>query len=315
MTKQPVSLKGKVIKATRNKYLVRVGEKIVNCVIRGKIVGAPKWGNFAVKVGDDVRIKLISENEGVIQKVLPRWSKLSRAIEGKAYKEHVIAVNIDQIVIIMSVKEPEFKSGLLDRYLVVAEKNHLKASICLNKIDLMVANHFDEIARWYTNMDYPFYFTSAKTNQGLLDFKSILKDKVSILVGQSGVGKSSLVKKIEPDLDLKVKETSQKTRKGRHATSHVELFPLHLGGYLIDTPGVRELGLWDIYKNELKEYFVDFHPYKDLCQFADCMHLKEPECAIKYAVDQGKIFRSRYSNYRNIYNDLRAAPYQLIKRR
>jgi ribosome biogenesis GTPase len=315
MTKRPVSLKGKVIKATRNKYLVQIGAKMVSCFIRGKIVGASKWENFAVKVGDDVRIKFISQNEGVIQEILPRWSKLSRAVERKAYKEHVIAVNIDQIVIIMSVKEPEFKSGLLDRYLVIAEKNHLKASICLNKVDLMVSNRFDEIARWYAKMDYPFYFTSAKTNQGLLDFKSILKNRVSILVGQSGVGKSSLIKKIEPDLNLKVKETSLKTSKGKHTTSHVELFPLHIGGYLIDTPGVRELGLWDIYQNELKEYFVDFQPYEGLCQFADCMHLKEPGCAIKSAVDQGKIFLSRYISYQKIYYDLRVAPYELIKRR
>ncbi len=306
---------GKLIKSTRNKYLVKLKDRIVNCTIRGKIVGAPQEENFTVKVGDDVRIQLLSENEGVIQEILPRRSKISRSVEGKAYKEHIIATNIDQMVIIMSTKEPDFKSGLLDRYIVIAEKNSLKAIICVNKIDLMQSDQFSEYAFWYSKLNYSFYLTSAKTEEGLSEFKSVLKNKVSVLVGHSGVGKSSLLKKIEPGLDLKIEVTSKKTRKGRHATSHVELYPLHFGGYLIDTPGVRELGLWDIYKSELKKYFVDFLAYEDQCRFKNCLHLKEPGCAVKKAVDSGKIFFRRYKNYQNIYEDLRAAPYYLIKRR
>jgi ribosome biogenesis GTPase len=147
------------------------------------------------------------------------------------------------------------------------------------------------------------------------EFKSFLTGKVSILVGHSGVGKSSMILKIEPAINLKVSEISQKTNKGKHSTTYVELFPLSFGGHLIDTPGIRELGLWDIYRNELKQYFIEFAKFERDCQFNDCLHLKEPGCAVKGAVEKANIFAERYKNYCNIYSDLRAAPYELIKRR
>jgi len=306
---------GKVLKSTRNHYLVKTDSAVLKCIVRGRVVGSVSSEHSAVKVGDDVWVEPLSSNEGAIQEILPRRSKLSRAVEGKAYREHLIAVNIDQMIIIVSVKQPEFKSGLLDRYLVIAEKNGLKSIICLNKIDLAEKSIFDETASWYQKLGYPFHYTSALTGEGMEEFKLFLKGKVSVLVGHSGVGKSSMILKIEPAIDLKISEISQKTNKGKHSTSYVELFPLSFGGYLIDTPGIRELGLWDIYQNELKQYFMEFAKLEQDCQFNDCRHLKEPGCAVKKAVEKAKISGERYKNYCNIYSDLRAAPYELIKRR
>ena len=306
---------GKVLKSTRNHYLVKTDSAILKCIVRGRVVGSESGEHSAVKVGDDVRIESITSQEGAIQEILPRRSKLSRAVEGKAYREHLIAVNIDQMIIIMAVKQPEFKSGLLDRYLVIAGKNGLTSIICLNKVDLADKSSFKQIASWYRKLGYPFHYTSVVTGEGMEEFKSLLKGKVSVLVGHSGVGKSSMIQKIEPAIDLKIADISQKTNKGKHSTSYVELFPLSFGGYLMDTPGIRELGLWDIYQNELKQYFAEFSKFERNCQFNDCQHLKEPGCAVKKAVEKGKISGERYKNYCNIHSDLRAAPYELIKRR
>ncbi len=306
---------GKVIKVTRRHYWVDIDGSIVICTIRGKLAGAPNQEMMSVKVGDDVQIRRTSSTDGVIEKILERRSKLSRAVEGKAYREHIIATNIDQILIIMSAKEPPFKSGLLDRYLVIAEHNHLKAVICINKIDLSSPEEFESYRQWYMKLGYPLFFTSAITGFGANKLISVLKNKVSALVGHSGVGKSSLIKSIEPGLDLKISPISEHTKKGIHTTTFVQLYPLSFGGYVIDTPGIRELGLWNIFQNDLKKYFVEFAAYEKNCQFNNCLHLKEPGCAVKKAVEKEEIFKERYQNYVNIYLSLRAAPYELIKTR
>ncbi len=303
---------GKVIKVTRKEYLVNVDGRTIRCAVRGKLVSAPDGKAWQVRVGDDVRIRLVDREQGVIEEILPRKSKLSRTVEGKAYREHIIATNVDQMLIVMAAREPRFKSGLLDRYLVIAEKNHLNAVICVNKIDLASREEFADYAHWYPRLGYPLFFTSAVTGEGLDELKNVLQNKVTVLVGHSGVGKSSLIKTLEPGLDLKVASISEKTGKGRHTTTFVQLFPLSFGGYIIDTPGIRELGLWDIYRDDLRHYFVEFREYQNQCQFNDCRHLQEPGCAVKQAVAEGKIFTERYENYRNIYLSLRAAPYERI---
>ena len=300
---------GKVIRATRKTFDVAVNGQIIPCVIRGKLT-AQDSEYRVVRVGDDVRIQLISPQEGVIQEILPRRTRLSRVVGSRSHREHIIATNIDQILIIMSTRNPAFKLGLLDRYLVIAEKNHLSARICINKIDLATREEFEKYVTYYSKLGYPAFFTSVVTGEGMDTLRQVLQNRVTALVGHSGVGKSSLIKAIEPGLDIKVQAVSKKTGKGVHTTTVVQLFPLSIGGFVIDTPGIRELGFWEIYRRDLKNYFIEFAQYQQQCQFADCVHLHEPGCAVKAAVEKGEILPERYDNYRSIYLSLKSAPYE-----
>lgn len=299
---------GKVLKVTRKIYDVAVGNTIIPCVVRGKLA-VDDSEYCAVRAGDNAKVSISSDGQGVIEKILPRNSSLSRIIESRAYKEHIIATNIDQILIIMSTQKPSFKSGLLDRYLIIAEKNHIKAIICINKTDLVDKKDFEIYVDEYGKLGYPAFMTSALTGEGVDEFINILKQKVTLFVGYSGVGKSSLINIIEPNADIETQGVSSKTNKGLHTTSSVQLFPLSFGGFAGDTPGIRELGLWNILRKDLKLYYVEFHKYAHECQFVDCQHINEPACAVKKALESRHIFSERYENYLNIYDSLKAAHY------
>jgi ribosome biogenesis GTPase len=300
---------GKVLKATRKIYDVAVENRVIQCTIRGKVTIDDNQ-HTSVKVGDNVKVTLISDAKGVIEEILPRYSQLSRTIESRAYQEHITVANIDQVLIILSTKNPRFKSGLLDRYLVIAEKNHLEALVCINKIDLDSEEKYREYREYYTYRGYPVYLTSALTGQGIPELKAVMQNSVTALVGHSGVGKSSIIKTIRPELDIKIQSVSERTRKGIHTTTHVQLFPIGEGGFVVDTPGIRELGFWGIYKSDLPQYFREFRQYIPDCQFGDCTHIHEPGCAVKTAVEQGEILKERYRNYVNIYDSLKSAHYE-----
>lgn len=309
MTQEDQTKKGKILKVTRKTYDVAISDRVIPCVVRGKLtIDDSEYSS--VRAGDNVIVSMVSEDEGVIQEILPRTSRLSRIIESRAYREHIIATNIDQILIITSTKKPSFKSGLLDRYIIIAEKNQIKALICINKIDLAFKQIFKKYVIEYTKLGYPSFFTSAIKGEGIEEMIKVLKNKVTLFVGHSGVGKSSLINAIQPESDIRTQEVSSSTSKGQHTTSSVQLFPLHFGGFAGDTPGIRELGLWDILKKDLKNYYIEFHQYADNCQFINCQHIKEPECAVKAAVDKGKIFKERYENYLNIFEGLKSAHYE-----
>jgi ribosome biogenesis GTPase len=300
---------GKVLKATRKTYDVALGNRVIQCTIRGKLtIDGNEY--TAVKVGDNVKVALISDEKGVIEEILPRYSHLSRSIESRAYQEHIIVANIDQVLIILSTKNPRFKSGLLDRYLVIAEKNCLKALICINKIDLSSREKYREYQEYYSQIGYQVYITSALTGEGISELEGAMQNSVTALVGHSGVGKSSIIKAIKPEVDIKIQSVSERTRKGIHTTSHVQLFPIADNGYVVDTPGIRELGFWSIYKSDLPQYFHEFKQYIPDCQFGDCTHIHEPGCAVKAAVDQEEILEERYWNYVNIYGSLKSAHYE-----
>jgi ribosome biogenesis GTPase len=266
-----------------------------------------------IAIGDRVRFTPASDGTGVIQEVLPRRNVLSREsakpMPGAHAFEQVIAANLDQVVPVFAVADPEPKWHLLDRYLVAAEAYNLPAQVVITKYDLVKGGPDEEklqaVFERYRRIGYPILLTSAKTGEGLEAVREALADKVSVLVGKSGVGKSTLLNGLEPDLGLRVGAVNATTGKGRHTTTHLEMFPLAAGGAIIDTPGIREFGLWDILPEELAYCFPEMRPYLGQCKFGlGCTHDEEPGCAIRQAVMDGAISPYRYKSYMRLKADL-----------
>lgn len=275
------------------------GIRIVTCNIRGKLKREKLFTDL-VATGDLVRWRPTIPGRGVIEEVLPRDTQLSRLRPGPGRNpvEHVIVANPDQAVFILSVREPSPHLRMLDRLLVIAETNELAAIICANKIDLLddVGDAHD-LFGIYQDIGYPVLYTSSVTGQGVATMRDHLQGRLSVLCGPSGVGKSSLLNAIQPELGLATMHVSEATGKGRHTTVSVRLWPLLHGGYVADTPGLREAGLWDIEPEELAWHFVEMRPYLSDCRFSSCAHTHEPECSVKAAVEAGRISPSRYDSY------------------
>jgi ribosome biogenesis GTPase len=275
---------------------------LATCNIRGRLKKERLLTDL-VATGDRVRWRSTRPGRGVIEEVLPRETKLSRLRPGpgNVAVEHVIVANPDQAVFIFSVRQPSPRLRMLDRLLVLAENNDLPAIICANKVDLLPDE--GEARRMfgvYEEIGYPVLYTSARTGQGVKDLHEQLSGQLSVLSGPSGVGKSSLLNAVQPDLGLAVREISDATGKGRHTTVGVRLWPLDGGGYVADTPGLREAGFFDIEPEELAWHFVDIRPFISDCRFSSCTHTHEPDCAVKAAVDAGAISEVRYDSYRRL---------------
>jgi ribosome biogenesis GTPase len=261
-----------------------------------------------VAVGDVVRFVDAGDGTGMIVEVLPRRNRLARRsalpMPSAHAFEQVIAANVDQVVTVFAAADPPPKWNMLDRYLVSAESLDLPALICITKLDLVqgwdgsLDGELWEEVTGYRDIGYPVLLVSAFTGQGLDELRQALTGRVSVLVGKSGVGKSSLLNALQPGLGLRVNQVSQVTGKGRHTTSHMEMFSLDGGGAVVDTPGVREFGLWDVDEDDLALFFPEMRPFVGRCRFGlDCWHDDEPGCAVRTAVSAGRISPRRYQSY------------------
>lgn len=286
--------------AVRGQFVeVDDGERMWPCTVRRVLRTRRIEGRSPVVVGDDVSFSIVADSEGVlregvIEQVHPRRTSLTRS-DGR--RTHVIAANVDQVLIITSIREPMIKPHLIDRYLVAAHAGQLPAVICVNKIDLDENNEASLILERYRRLEYQALGTSAVAGTGVEELRVLLRDKVTLLAGQSGVGKSSLLNAVQPGLNLRTAAVSATTEKGRHTTTTAVWLRLEGGGVVVDTPGIRALDVAMVPINELEMHFVEFVDRLAHCKFADCVHIHEEGCVIKEAVESGEIDPFRYDSY------------------
>lgn len=247
-----------------------------------------------VAAGDRVWFRPEGEDEGIIERVEPRSGVLSRDSRGR---QHVLVTNVDQLLIIASAAEPRLKPNLIDRFLITAEKSGIPPVICINKIDLIEPADLMPLVGVYSQLGYDVHLISVKTGEGVDRVRRLLADRQSVVAGQSGVGKSSLLNALDEGLALRVSKVSSDSQKGRHTTTTATLIPLSFGGYVVDTPGIRQFQLWDVIAEEVAGYFRELRPYVSRCRFPDCTHTHETDCAVKDAVADGRIDARRYESY------------------
>ncbi len=267
---------------------------IHRCAVRRLLKTLSTDQRHVVAAGDRVLFRPTNSGEGFIERIEPRRGLLCRTSKGR---QHVMVANVDQLLIVASVAEPMLKPNLVDRFLVTAEKSKIRPVICFNKIDLVERADLQPLAGVYGRMGYQVVMLSATTGAGISELREILKGKESVVAGQSGVGKSSLLNAVEPQLGLRVREVSEENQKGKHTTTAARLLPLAMTGYVVDTPGIRQFQLWDVIPEEVAGYYRDIRPYVSLCRFPDCTHTHEEDCAVKDAVADGRLDVRRYESY------------------
>lgn len=267
---------------------------IFKCATRRLLKTLATDQRHIVAAGDVVWFRPEGKSEGIIERVEPRRGVVSRTSRGR---QHVLVANVDQLVIVTSAAEPRIKPNLIDRLIVTAEKAEVRPLICINKVDLIEPADLMPLVGVYAQLGYDILFVSAKSGIGVDRLRARLKGAESVVSGQSGVGKSSLLNAVEPDLDLRVQEVSEETQKGRHTTTTAVLIPLSFGGYVVDTPGIRQFQLWDVIPEEVAGFFRELRPYVSRCRFPDCSHTHEDQCAVKDAVADGWIDARRYESY------------------
>jgi ribosome biogenesis GTPase len=295
---------GLIVKAQSGFYAVRTGRGDITCQLRGRLKKTRVATNLAA-VGDRVTITLQADGSGAIEEVLPRVRVLSRTAPStggrrsfaRGETEQVIVANPDQAVFLFACAEPAPHLRMLDRFLVAAERAGIPAVVCANKTDLVGPEEPEALFGLYRKVGYPVLFTSAVTGAGVDQFRAMLRGKLSVLSGPSGVGKSSLLNVIQPGLGLAVSHVSASHQKGRHTTVAPELIELQEGGYVADTPGLRAIAFWDIDPEELDGYFPEIRPLVEHCAFGDCTHENTPGCAVVRAVEEGTVSPERYDSF------------------
>ncbi len=296
-------LTGRVLRAIgANRCDVQTSDcRKYTCNVRRVLRTLLRDSRNAVVAGDRVMFLPSSGDEGVIERVEPRRTVLSR---GSGRFEHIIAANVDQLAIVASAAEPPLKPGLIDRFLVSAARGGIRPLICINKADLVHQRTLDPIIELYTGLGYDVVLTIATDDRGIAGLREKLIGRETVFAGQSGVGKSSLLNAIQPGLGLRTRQVSDDSGKGQHTTRTTEMIPLQGGGWVADTPGVRQMSLWDVAPEEVEAYFVEFPRYVADCRFPDCSHTHESGCRVKAAVADGDISQLRYESYlRMFHND------------
>lgn len=301
-------IEGLVYKSTGSWYLVKSKEgKFYNCRIKGRFRIKGIKSTNPVAVGDWVEFKLEDPSEedanGVITAIKDRDNYIIRKSVNLSKQTHIIAANIDQVFLLVTLKNPITFTTFIDRFLVTAEAYDIPAILLFNKIDTYNEEELAEVkylAAIYREIGYQCIGISAKTGKNVEQVKELMKDKTSMISGHSGTGKSTLINAIEPSLNLKTTRISEQHKQGQHTTTFAEMFDLDFGARIIDTPGIKGFGVVDIEKEELGDYFPEFFARKQGCKFYNCLHLEEPKCAVKEALEAGEIPWSRYKSYLQI---------------
>jgi ribosome biogenesis GTPase / thiamine phosphate phosphatase len=296
-------MRAKVYKSTGSWYIVKTPD---GTVFNARIIGVMKMDAITttnpIAVGDDVEIETENEAEQsvMITKIYDRNNYVIRTSPHNKYQNHIVAANLDQSVLFATLKEPRTSQGFIDRFLATCEAYHIPAVIVLNKADVYRKKEMEQYAAWkemYEAVGYRLLLMSVQQNEGVEELKNLLKDKITLLSGHSGVGKSSFINSIFPELALKTQQISGWSGKGMHTTTFAEMHDLPFGGRVIDTPGIKELGLVNMEQQELSHYFPEMRALIGQCQFNNCLHLEEPGCAVKDAVRENKIHPNRYISY------------------
>lgn len=309
-------LEGRVLSIMPQGIIVDWQGKIISCVLKGLLKKAKTHAKNLVAVGDFVLFEKTSEGEGIIGHVKPRRTILSRADNLSRRKEQFIAVNIDQVIITVSVVNPPLKSSIIDRYIIAARKGGMEPLIVINKIDLLNQEEnddsflleverelYEEAIKAYAAAGIPLISVSTFQGTGIEELKEAMRDKASVFSGQSGAGKSSLINAIA-GLDLRIGEMVEKTKKGTHTTTTTQLIPLEFGGWCVDTPGIKSFGVWNLDREEVEGYFSEIHEHGLHCKFADCTHTHEEQCAVQKALEEERLLPLRYASYQALRQSL-----------
>jgi len=303
-------LKGRVTKSTGKWYKVMPegkNQEMVLCQLPGKFRLQELKQTNPVAVGDQVSFTMLADGKGLIDTIHERSNRISRKATHGRKGEHILVSNVDQGFVVQAVQKPKFRTGFIDRFLVSTEAYEITPYIILNKIDLGSEKDANEIAgliELYNELGYEVLLTSIYDEESIEELAGLMKDKTSVFIGPSGTGKTSLLNTIQPGLDHSVGEVSASSNKGKHTTTFSELLPLEFGGYLVDTPGIREFGLVHFEPNEIALYFPEMRDLRTQCRYYNCSHLHEPGCAVMKAFEEKKIAPSRYDSYISMYESV-----------